>query len=111
MDLRWCAHNDLYKLNVIYYEIIGYDSKIIVSCFLFDYKKIWPNIKIFLCLWHVRKAWQNQACIKIKDVIVQAKVLKNVGCIMHDTVQPNGKTPLDFAKEELLKLMETILDA
>ncbi len=30
---------------------------------------------------------------------------------MHDIVQPNGKTPLDFAKEELLKLMEMILDA
>jgi hypothetical protein len=29
---------------------------------------------------------------------------------MHDTMQPNGKTPLEFTKEELLKLMEMILD-
>ncbi len=49
-------------------------------------------------------------CIKIKDVVVRAKVLKNMGRIMHDTMQPNGKTPLEFTKEELLKLMETILD-
>jgi hypothetical protein len=108
VDLKWCAHNDLCKLNVIYYEIIGDDSKIIVSCFLFDRKKKWPNTKIFLCLWHV--AWQKRTCIKIKDVVVQAKVLKNMGCIIHDTMQPNG-TPLDFAKEELVKLMEMILNA
>jgi hypothetical protein len=29
---------------------------------------------------------------------------------MHDTMQLNGKTPLEFTKEELLKLMEMILD-
>jgi hypothetical protein len=34
-----------------------------------------------------------------------------MGRIMHDTMQPNGKTPLDFAKEELFKLMEMIPDA
>ncbi len=27
---------------------------------------------------------------------------------MHDIVQPNGKSPLEFAKEELLELMERI---
>jgi len=30
---------------------------------------------------------------------------------MHDTTQPDGKTPLEFAKEELLKLMERIPNA
>jgi hypothetical protein len=64
-----------------------------------------------LCLWHVRRIWQKQTCIKIKDAVVPVDVLKNMGRIMHDIVQPNGKTPLDFAKEELLKLMEMILDA
>jgi len=34
-----------------------------------------------------------------------------MGHIMHDTMQPNGKTPLEFVKEELLKLMETIPNA
>ncbi len=46
--------------------------------------------------------------IKIKDVIVWAEVFKNMGCIMHDTMEPNGKTLIEFAKEELLKLMERI---
>jgi hypothetical protein len=31
VGLRWCAHNDLCKQNTIYYETIGYISKIIVS--------------------------------------------------------------------------------
>ncbi len=31
-----------------------------------------------------------------------------MGHIMHDTAQLDEKTPLEFAKEELLKLMETI---
>jgi hypothetical protein len=44
-------------------------------------------------------------------VVVHAEVLKIMGHIMHDTLQPNGKIPLDFAKEELLKLMETIPNA
>jgi len=34
-----------------------------------------------------------------------------MGHIMHDTMQPNGKTPLEFVKEELLKHMETIPNA
>ncbi len=46
--------------------------------------------------------------IKIKDVVVWAEVLRNMGCIIHDIAEPNGKTLMEFAKEELLKLMERI---
>ncbi len=34
-----------------------------------------------------------------------------MGHIMHDTTQLDGKTLLEFAKEELLKLMEMIPNA
>jgi hypothetical protein len=91
-DITWCAHNDLCKLNTIYSRMINYVSKIIVSCFLFDCMKVWPNTKKNLCLWHVRRTWQKQACIKIKDVVVQAEVLKNMGHITHDITQPHGRT-------------------
>ncbi len=60
VDITWCAHNDLCELNAICFKMIGYVLDIIVSYFLFDYRKIWPNIKIFLCLWHVTRAWQKQ---------------------------------------------------
>jgi hypothetical protein len=32
-----------------------------------------------------------------------------MGHIMHNTMQLDGKIPLEFTKEELLKLMERIL--
>ncbi len=44
-------------------------------------------------------------------MVVWAKVLKNMGHILHDIMQLDGKTPLDFTKENLLKLMETIPNA
>jgi hypothetical protein len=94
VDITWCAHNDLCKLNTIYSRMISYVSKIIVSCFLFDCMKVWPNTKIFLCLWHVRRTWQKQAWIKIKDVAIRAEVLKNMVHITHDITQPHGRTLL-----------------
>jgi hypothetical protein len=30
-------------------------------------RTIWLDIAIFLCLWNVKKTWQKQTCIKIKD--------------------------------------------
>jgi hypothetical protein len=44
-------------------------------------------------------------------VVVWVEVLKNMGHIMHDTTHLDGKTPLEFMKKKLLKLMEIILDA
>ncbi len=43
-------------------------------------------------------------CIKIKDVVIWAKVLKNMGSILHDIAQPNGKTLLEFTKERILNV-------
>jgi hypothetical protein len=41
--------------------------------------------------------------------VVWAEVLKNMGHIIHDITQLDGKFALKFV-EELLKLMEKILD-
>ena len=30
---------------------------------------VWPGVKVFLCLWHVRRAWLKQAVAKIKDML------------------------------------------
>jgi hypothetical protein len=38
--------------------------------------QVWPRIKIFLCLWHVKRAWLKQACIKINDVSTHVNALK-----------------------------------
>ena len=51
---------------------------------------VWPGVKVFLCLWHVRRAWLKQAVAKIQDHAVRAGVLKGLGRIMYDTNCPNG---------------------
>ncbi len=48
VDLKWCAHSDLCELNIIYSGTIGYVSKIIISCFLFDYMKVCQT-QIYFC--------------------------------------------------------------
>jgi hypothetical protein len=52
-------------------------------------KQVWPRTKIFLCLWHVRKSWLKQACIKIKDASTRANALKVLGNVMYNTNCPN----------------------
>jgi hypothetical protein len=110
VDLRWCAPSDLCKLNTIFLKRLSSFQKLLyhVSNVFFACRKVWPYTKIFLWLWHVKIAWHKQTYIKIKDVVVWAEVLRNMGCIMHDTTEPNGKTLIEFTKEELLKLMERI---
>jgi len=29
-------------------------------------KKVWPKTKILLCLWHVKKTWDKQTCVKVR---------------------------------------------
>jgi hypothetical protein len=43
----------------------------------------------FLCLWHVKKTWQKQACIKIKDPSLCNIVLQELGNIMYDKDGPS----------------------
>lgn len=50
----------------------------------FTSKKVWLETKILLCFWHIKKMWHKQTCVKVRNVDLQAQVLKNMGCIMHD---------------------------
>ena len=44
---------------------------------------VWPQAKIFLCLWHVRKNWAENAVKKIPDATERATVLQMLGDIMY----------------------------
>jgi len=57
--LRWCAHSDLCKLNTIFLKQLSSFQKLLylVSDVFFACRNVWPNTKIFLCLWHVKIAW------------------------------------------------------
>jgi hypothetical protein len=68
---------------------------------------VWPGVKVFLCLWHVRRAWLKQAIAKIKDHAVRAGVLKGLGRIMYDTKCPHGDDMGPWAIRQLNALRES----
>jgi hypothetical protein len=68
---------------------------------------VWPGVKVFLCLWHVRRAWLKQAVAKIKDHAVRAGVLKGLGRIMYDTKCPHGDDMGPWAIRQLNALRES----
>ena len=67
---------------------------------------VWPGVKVFLCLWHVRRAWLKQAVAKISDHVVRAGVLKGLGRIMYDTKCPPGDRMGPWAIRQLKDLMD-----
>lgn len=52
-------------------------------------RDVWPQSKLFLCLWHVRRAWQKNACAKLKDMETRAAALGIVGDLMYMSDTPN----------------------
>ena len=70
-------------------------------------QSVWPGVKVFLCLWHVRRAWLKQAVAKIKDHAIRAGVLKGLGRIMYDTKCPEGDQMGPWALRQLSALMDS----
>ena len=69
-------------------------------------QSVWPGVKVFLCLWHVRRAWLKHAVAKIKDHAIRAGVLKGLGRIMYDTKCPEGDEMGPWALRQLDALMD-----
>ena len=68
---------------------------------------VWPGVKMFLCLWHVRCAWLKQAVAKINDHAIRVAVLKGLGRIMYDTNCPQGDEMGPWAIRQLNALMDS----
>jgi len=64
---------------------------------------VWLGTKIFLCLWHVKRAWLKQARIKMKDASTHASALKVLGNIMYNIDCPNDQELDPWAKVELTR--------
>ena len=69
-------------------------------------QSVWPGVKVFLCLWHVRRNWLKQAVAKIKDPAIRGVVLKGLGRIMYDAECPPGDEMGPWAIQQLNALME-----
>ena len=62
---------------------------------------VWPVAKIFLCLWHVRKAWVENAVKKISTVGERAEVLQMLGDIMYGKGCGIDDDPIYWALRQL----------
>jgi hypothetical protein len=59
---------------------------------------------MFLCLWHVYKAWAENAVKKIISVEKRSRVLSTLGSIMYSRDYPLHAKPILWAKQQLEKL-------
>ena len=66
----------------------------------------WPDTAIFLCLWHVRRAWQKNCCYKISNHERRAAILKELGLMMYDRSAPEGPEGKDWAARRIQDLQK-----
>jgi hypothetical protein len=73
------------------------------------FREVWPGTEIFLCLWHVRRAWQKHACAKVKDPAVRAYILRDLQWMMYTRdFGPSGEdTATEWAQQVLGTLRKT----
>jgi hypothetical protein len=76
----------------------------VIGVWLHVIRQVWLGTKIFICLWHVKRAWLKQTCIKIKDVSTCASALKVLGNIMYNANCPNDQELDAWAKIYLVKV-------
>ena len=62
---------------------------------------VWPDAKILLCLWHVRKAWAKNAINKIPTHADSAAVLQMVGDIMYGNGCGVDDDPIHWVLKQL----------
>ena len=62
---------------------------------------VWPQAKSFLCLWHVRKAWAENAVKKIGCAAERTIVLQMLGDIMYGKGCNVDDDPIDWALQQL----------
>ena len=70
-------------------------------------RMVWPEAKIFLCLWHVRKAWAENAVKKISCAAEHATVLQKLGDIMYGTGCSVYDNPIDWTIHRLDNISNT----
>ena len=95
------------EINTLGYVLLS-TSITLISCIWFSVltlsfvcRVVWPGAKIFLCLWHVRKAWAENAVRKIACAVERVAVLQLVGDIMYGTGCAVDDDPIDWATSQL----------
>lgn len=103
-------HHCLYFVTLVgcYYFI---DMQYIALCVLtangaplYTGSETWPGTAVFLCLWHVRRAWQKNSCYKIPNLARRATILKELGMLMYDRSSPPGEEGKAWAQHRIEEL-------
>ena len=68
---------------------------------------VWPQAKISLCLWHVRKSWAENAIKKISNAAKHTTVLQMLGDIMYGKGCNVDDDPIDWALDQLDNISNT----
>jgi hypothetical protein len=74
-------------------------------------RTVWPQSKIMLCFWHVRKAWQENAVQKISRIEERTAILNEPGDIMYNKGMGPDDDTLSWALYKLDALQSTWLGA
>jgi len=45
---------------------------------------VWPGFHIFVCLWHIQKAWAKNVMKKIIGQETRCEILKDLGNIIYN---------------------------
>jgi hypothetical protein len=64
------------------------------------------KVPIYLCCWHVFKAWHLHGTEKIKDVEVQAGIFQDLYDVMYMSIN-HGETINDFKECERVVVRES----
>jgi len=64
------------------------------------------KVPIYLCYWHVLKAWHLHGTEKIKDVEVWAGILQDLYDVMYMSIN-HGETINDFKERERVAVKES----
>ena len=71
------------------------------------HRLVWPAAKIFLCLWHIRKAWVENVVKKVSTLGERVVVLQMVGDIMYGKGCAVDDDPVDWALNQLNYITNT----
>ena len=75
-----------------------------------NHRKVWPEasgIKVFFCLWHVRKIWLENATQKIKTIYLRTLALQACADRMYGAGGHEGEAAVQISMQKFAELKDT----
>jgi hypothetical protein len=85
VSIKTCFISCLLNIHIHFIRLL---QELISINNVFPFNNIWPEAKLFLCLWHVHKTWAKNIVKRIATVEDWTKVLYVLGQIMYSRTCP-----------------------